>query len=344
MVGIDSRFTVRSLDWNSQEIEIWRSWCDQAVVSPFQTPAYLRIYTEHFLAGVVPQLLCVLKDNQPIAFVGLVIHDQKATALGMQLVDGAQEISDYFNIVSRPHSSLDEVHHHWQAILFWLRQQGVTSVQIDYLSDQTSSFEALQHFQLNQNLGHGVQLATVTLQEVAPRIALPNDWQIHVASLKKKYRDELKRKLKRIEQAQPLFEFNLSGGTTTDDFIRLHRLSDAAKQHFMTENMADFFHKLATVQYEGGWQWRYGFVSLAGLRVAGVAYFERQGDALLLYNSGYDPAYRQWGVGFSLVANLLKFAIDNNYQIFDFMRGSERYKYELGGVSQQLWRIQIQLV
>lgn len=335
MVGISTQLQVHTIDWHSPEIEVWRAWSSQTQVSPFQTPTYLKLFADHFLTGQAILLLCIKKDGLPLAFGGFVLAGGVATALGMQLVDGGQEISDFFDLVFRPGSTANEVKQVWEAVSTWLHHQEVETLQLDYLSSTSISYQVLQTAQTPQ-------LIASKPQEVAPAVTLPVDWMLYVSSLKKKYRDELKRKLKRLDQVQPEYQFGVvPTDQATADFIRLHRLSDSAKQHFMTDSMAAFFTQLALATHDGGWQWHYAFVALAGVRVAAVAYFQRSTDAFLLYNSGYDPAYRQQGVGFCLVARLLQSAIEQHCARFDFLRGSERYKYELGGVDQELYQLRL---
>jgi CelD/BcsL family acetyltransferase involved in cellulose biosynthesis len=342
MAGVTSELLLSEITWQDAELAVWREWSSQTMVSPFQTPTYLQLFAEQFLVGQDVRLICVKLDDQPVAFGGFVMTEGMATALGMQLVDGEQEISDYFDLVFRENSSQAEIKAVWQTVLVWLQQQGATSVQLDYVSDQGLSYQALQAPLLSQSSPFAQQEAIPL--EVAPAVSLPTDWPSFVSSLKKKHRDELKRKLRRLAELQPRFEFGVAADDTSiADFIRLHRLADGAKQQFMTDKMAEFFTQLATAQHDGGWQWRFAFVSLAGKRVAAVAYFTRSSDSLLLYNSGYDPEFRSQGVGFGLVARLLEHAISEQQQRFDFLRGSERYKYELGGVDQQLWRLSFNL-
>lgn len=329
-------YSVVLLNWESSEVSVWREWCDQVTVSPFQTPTYLQYFAEHFVDSKQVVLLCVKQGDEILAFGAFVVSNHKATALGMQFVDGNQEISDYFDIVYRPSSTVEVLQQVWRSLFQWFKSAGVTQLQLDYVPAFSQTYQTLM------NLSSLVTISEPLMQEVAPKVALPSDWTTYVGSLKKKHRDELKRKLKRIDLIKPVFEFTVEATDEMNaEFIRLHRLSDNAKQSFMTDSMARFFKTIATQKYEGGWQWRYAFASIAGVRVAAVAYFQRDADALLLYNSGYDPTYRQYGVGFSLVSRLLQHAIEHHIPHFDFLRGSERYKYELGGVDQQLYQIQI---
>ena len=50
----------------------------------------------------------------------------------------------------------------------------------------------------------------------------------------------------------------------------------------------------------------------------------------MLYNSGYDPRYSRLSVGLVSKALAIKEAIEAGKRSFNFLRGTERYKYHLG--------------
>ena len=79
---------------------------------------------------------------------------------------------------------------------------------------------------------------------------------------------------------------------------------------------------------------------LDGVRVAACINFD-YGDSYLLYNSGYDPAYSQLSVGFVNKAWSIKDAIESGKRTFDFLRGTERYKYDLGAEDRSIYTIRI---
>ena len=60
--------------------------------------------------------------------------------------------------------------------------------------------------------------------------------------------------------------------------------------------------------------------------------------ALLLYNSGFDPGYREVSPGLVLLARCIEDAIRHGYREYDFLRGRERYKYDLGGEDRIVYR------
>jgi len=76
------------------------------------------------------------------------------------------------------------------------------------------------------------------------------------------------------------------------------------------------------------------------VRAAAVLCFESEQE-LLLYNSGYDPAFAPLSVGFVSKALTLKRAIEEGKQRFDFLRGAEPYKYDLGAQDLKVYRLVI---
>ena len=73
-------------------------------------------------------------------------------------------------------------------------------------------------------------------------------------------------------------------------------------------------------------------------RVAAAMCFD-YGGARLLYNSGYDPSYGYYSVGLLLKALCLKDAIEQGKAYFDFLRGPEPYKYDLGAKNTALYQM-----
>ena len=55
-------------------------------------------------------------------------------------------------------------------------------------------------------------------------------------------------------------------------------------------------------------------------------------NRLWVYNSGLNPAYRDYSPGWVLLGNLLQWANESGLSEFDFMRGDEDYKYRFGAV------------
>jgi CelD/BcsL family acetyltransferase involved in cellulose biosynthesis len=180
-------------------------------------------------------------------------------------------------------------------------------------------------------------------EAVCPRLPLPADWDGYLASLTKKDRHELKRKLRRLEEAGTGLAFRALSDPEAvagvlDAFFHLHRVSRHDKAEFMSPAMEGFFREMA-VRLAAEDAVRLFLVELNGGPVAALLAF-LSGDELLLYNSGYDPAYAHASVGLISKALTLRWAIESGLRTFDFLRGAEPYKYDLGGrdrAVRQLW-------
>ena len=60
-----------------------------------------------------------------------------------------------------------------------------------------------------------------------------------------------------------------------------------------------------------------------------------------VYNSAHAQKFSNLSPGIVLMGLLIQEAIEEGYQVFDFMRGDEEYKYQLGG--QDRWVLKVTL-
>ena len=178
-----------------------------------------------------------------------------------------------------------------------------------------------------------------SLDDVVPIIELPDSWDDYMASLPGKARRELRRKLRRGHAAELMIvgpEHDLD--QEVDAFIALLIQSHPEKESFMDEANRAFFHAISRATFEAE-QLYLAFLMYEGERTAAYMNF-LYGDRVLVYNSGLDPVNFGWlSPGIVLMAQLIQEAIENKYPIFDFLRGDEAYKYELGGVNTQVTRL-----
>lgn len=238
--------------------------------------------------------------------------EDKLVLLGMKPVLGGQEVTDYspMNLTVLP--------------------EGFKKIQLDYVREDSQTWENFKN--------KGV----ITKIEVAPYIDLPGTWEEYLESLERKHRKELKRKIKRLEAEKSFYECSKATVKADfEEFVRLHRLSDPAKNQFMSEPMKAFFWEIMT-QPIAGWKSSLCFLKIEGKTVAGIMSFESD-EEYWLYNSGYDPEFSFYSVGLLLKAHSIKKAIEAGKKKYDFLRGNERYKYELGAKDLQLYKIEIEL-
>ena len=107
----------------------------------------------------------------------------------------------------------------------------------------------------------------------------------------------------------------------------------------MTPKMARFFRLVAEAMTEMGLL-KYGVLNVDRKTVAIVMTFDYL-NSIYLYNNAYNPEYAYLSVGLLSKLLCIKECIEKGKSRFDFLRGGERYKYQLGGQAIPLYRCQI---
>ena len=190
--------------------------------------------------------------------------------------------------------------------------------------------------------GRGYEVET-DFEAVCPRATLGADWESFLASLSKKDRHELRRKMRRFEQAGANVRLRVlcapeEVAAGLPAFFHLQRISHRGKEAFMTPTMEAFFREMAVALAARDHARLYD-VQVDGATVAALLAF-LSGDELLLYNSGYDPAYAHASIGLVSKAMAMQRCVEDGFAAVDFLRGAEPYKYDLGGqdrIVRQLW-------
>lgn len=180
-------------------------------------------------------------------------------------------------------------------------------------------------------------------EDVAPFLMLPPTFDAYLDTLDKKQRHELRRKRSKLEREAGSWRwFQVQGGydleSWVDRFIALHRRASADKDSFMTPVMAAFFQRIARATSTRGWL-RLAFIEINGELAS--AYFDFDfDDRIWVYNSGFDPdVYGPLSPGIVLNSLLIEDAIQTGHRVFDFLQGSEIYKYRLGAIDARVMRV-----
>jgi CelD/BcsL family acetyltransferase involved in cellulose biosynthesis len=303
--------------------QIADEWCTLLRASaspyPYQHPAWHDAWWSRFGAERAPVLVTV-REGARLVVVAPLMRD-----CDRLLFAGDPEICDYMDLIAAPDADraaydrmLDALAAEpWRELVLWGIPEHSRTLQLLPGLAQARGWKAEEEF-----------------EAVCPRVTLPETWEAYLESLSKKDRHELRRKLRRLSEAgSQMRYYALSAPEEVraglDDFIRLHTASRHDKRQFMTPEMESFFRAMAPALAEQGMV-RLFFVELDGKRVAALLAFDT-GTDLLLYNSGYDPAYSFASVGLVSKALTLKAAIESGKRAFDFMRGAEPYKYDMGG-------------
>jgi CelD/BcsL family acetyltransferase involved in cellulose biosynthesis len=62
-----------------------------------------------------------------------------------------------------------------------------------------------------------------------------------------------------------------------------------------------------------------------------------------VYNSGLRQKFMEYSPGIVLLAENIREAIEQGYELFDFLRGNEDYKYRMGGENTEIFMLKAKL-
>ena len=106
----------------------------------------------------------------------------------------------------------------------------------------------------------------------------------------------------------------------------------------MDEQMKGFFRAMAYALQPPGWL-QLAFIEVDGQKAASMLNFD-YGDAILVYNSGYDPQrHAHLSPGIVLLTYCIQHAVELGRARFDFLRGDEPYKYRFGAKDTKVYRL-----
>jgi CelD/BcsL family acetyltransferase involved in cellulose biosynthesis len=164
----------------------------------------------------------------------------------------------------------------------------------------------------------------------------------YLATLGKKERHEIRRKVRRAEAAGEVrLDEATDPLTELGAFIDLHQKRWGDDGLFASTPGGDasrrFIHRLFELSGPDG-PIRLSFLTVGGRRVAAGIHVETA-DGYLYYNAGVDPDARDLSPGVVMIARYVQRAIAAGKRRMDFLRGDEPYKYEWGAADEPIQRL-----
>src|SRR5258706_5443527 len=290
----------------------WQTLQGSEPHSPFQSFWYQRVFAEHFSRRQNIQTLGLFEGEELVAMGSFEGVGERVLFLGTKNVSEipgeTQDVTDCGDLLYSENGR-QQAGQIWTEIQKHFQQQGLSPLQLNYVRRDSPTFQAFE------------QSNSATLREdaVSPFIMLPNSWEDYLSALDGKKRHELNRKFNRLE-AGASFKFYSDPATEESfgRFIELHKLSDPNKARFMTPEMESFFRDLVTCD-KTDWQVQLCSLAIDDRTVASVMAFVNN-DHTFLYNSGFDPDFAQYSVGFLVKALLIKQSIEQGKSTYDFLR------------------------
>ena len=296
-----------------------------------------RLWWKHFGQGT----LCVVTvrdDDGALQGIGPWFIDEHDGVRTVRTIGGA-DITDYLDIIAQPG-----------------REESVGEALLDFmLGRDAPGWDVMDLCNIPEKSPTPAHLArsaearrlhvTVHQQGVCPVIALPARWEDYLEALDKKQRHELRRKLRRAETASvdwyivgPEHDLEEEIGA----FLSLMAMSTPEKAEFLqVPGHCIFFREMGRALFDAGYL-QLCFLTVEGVRSASLWNFIYD-NRVMVYNSGLDPnAFAYLSPGVVLSACHIRHSIEQGLAVYDFLRGSETYKYRLGGKDTALVNLVIQ--
>jgi len=282
--------------------------------------------------------LTTVSPDACAVYFGASYHADYATLLAhpADMPAAADAIVDYL-ATDRPEGELDP----WAVVdLRRLRQADPAT---DILETSFARREMAEGWTLN-----------VEREDVCPVVRLPEgaDVEAYLATLGKKERHEIRRKVRRAESAGAVELVESTDPVADlDEFIDLHQRKWGDRGLF-PDNVGGaqgrvFMRRLFELFVEATTgpnaiadhpTIHLGFLTLDGKRIAAEIHFETAGS-LLYYNAGVDPDAKALSPGVVQLERLVRRAIERGKCRLDLLRGDEPYKYEWGAKDEPVLRI-----
>jgi len=296
--------------------------------SVFVLPAWLKTWWQEFAPGAELYLGAVRQGERIIGVAPLLVREGEASIIG------STDVCDYLDFIVAPGMERD----FFSVLLDDLRQKGINHLDLRPLRPDSTALTDLAAIAQNRNY-------EVLFHEegISMELDLPATWDEYLAILTKKQRHEVRRKLRRLWEAGKVehhcLEVRQEVGDYTETFLKLFSLSREEKANFMTPKIESFFRSLAKAMAEIGLL-RFGIIELDAQPVAMTIGFDYN-ESHYLYNSAYDPQFNYLSVGLLCKVLCIKESIEKGRKKWDFLKGDETYKYQLGGREVPLYRCQI---
>lgn len=324
--------------------EAWNELLEYCDASVFQSFEWQRTWWKHFGESDRSARLHILLIRQRDRLVGIApFYVQKIRTLGLlpfkKLAFIAQGPSDYLNVLFAQGfeaECADRVAEH-------LSTHGST---FDVLHLEEFTERSPNHLLLYEALVKRGMTGQHFINEYCPRTQLLETWEGTLASFKVDTRREIRRRRRNIHKNFTI-EYDVvtreeDAARAIDEFEALHQSKWQADGHtglFADSAVGVFHREVARLFAKRGWLFL-AFMSANGVKVASLYCFTFRSDCdvYLTGNANRSDVFK-FSPGRVLTGYCMEEAVKMGKTVFDFMRGTEPYKYELDAKDIPNWSL-----
>ncbi|MBT8333899.1 MAG: GNAT family N-acetyltransferase [Desulfobacterales bacterium] len=302
--------------------EIYSLWLDYRHTwqwqNPFVTPPWLKSWWNNFAGDNEPLLIVISADGSPVGIAPLMMKK------GATRFMGSIDLCDTGDFIVAPGG--EDLF--FNGLLSFLESEGIHRLALEPV--RPDSHVCLAFVPIARANKWHVSLVS---QGASLEMDLPASWEEYLQTLDRKQRHEVRRKLRRLGEAGVLGQCSVKKVSETDSamdmFVQLFRQSRKDKKAFMTSQRESFFRNLAAeLAHEK-------MLNLLCLTIdntpAAAVFCIENGKTFHLYNNGFNPRFRGNSIGVVSKLLTIRSSIESGLLVYDFLNGTERYKYRLGG-------------
>lgn len=304
----------------------WHQLLEHSAVNEiFLTPEYQAVWWQTLGKGELKIISFRLESGKLVGLAPLLVENNTYSFIG------CKDVSDYLDFIV--HQDYQDMV--YQAIFTELKKYQEAMFSLCSLPEHSPTINQISNLLIKTNKMQKVQ------QTVCPQLILPPNWEIYLSQLKRKQRQEIRRKWKKLEDTGLATFVCLTDVKQIENaipqFIELHQLSSETKREFWDPHHQAFFEQLLPVLARHGWL-KLFFLSLTTHPdpIATMLVFD-YGGHYDLYNSGFNPAFSDLSPGQVLTAYTIRQAIEQGKELYDFLRGDEEYKFRFGGIPKPIF-------
>ena len=309
-------FTALRPQWN----ELLRA---SAADGPFLTWEWLHAWWTELRGAAVLKVIAVRNGSELIAIAPLMmVPGAVPWSSRLEFIGSGRGGSDYLDLILRTGCEPEAL----QAIASYLKTMPL-ALRLDHVPEVSLGGRLAE-----QLAATGWGISTVP-GGVCPIIPLAGQtWDSYLATLGSAHRANVRRRLRSAEQQFTLRFEQVTTDAARRDALETLRGFHARRFHteggstaFLTPALCAFQDEATRRALERGWLRMY--VLWLNDAPAAVMYGFLYNRPFSFYQHGFDAGYSRHSVGLVLMALTIRAAIDEGAQVFDFLWGTEPYKW-----------------
>ena len=312
--------------------ESWNALLDESgISSPFLTWEWMFCWWISYGEKDRNNSLCVVLAYEEDEVVGILpgyIKKQKVFGCPVStflFLGSEYESSDYLDVIRKDTDDVDIISGLFQTLI---KEKKIDRVALYNILEDQSILDATDKF------AKQIQAQTIVKPyAICPYLPIDCDWDSFVNGLSKNQRYNLRRRTRKLLnefQAQiSMLEDPGELETAVDELFQLHedRFKTKQGQSIFRADLRKDFHKIISHCFLEKDILRLFRLSVDDKTIASLYCYEFA-NKLFYFQFGMDPAWAKHSPGVVIMGQGIKYAIDKELDLFDFMRGEEDYKFK----------------